>query len=91
MAFKKGHKGYKPKAPNKKTKEAVERIEWVLSLLEPNLEHDIAMLKEVERVNLWNSLQEYVRPKLARTEVVADIEISGIKSIIVEPASKVKS
>jgi len=54
---------------NKVTAKAKERIEFVLGLLEETLEYDIAGLKPVERVNLWNDLQEFVRPKLSRSEL----------------------
>lgn len=59
-------------AVNKRTKESIERVEWVLSLIEPKLEADIKALSERDRVMLWNDLQEYVRPKLARTTIVGD-------------------
>jgi len=58
--------------PNKKTQEAVKRVEWVLSLLEPTLDADIESIKPSERVQLWNDLQEYIRPKLARTVVTQE-------------------
>jgi hypothetical protein len=61
--------GRKKGSQNKKTLEAKERVEWVLALLEPELEKDIKKLQPNERVRLWNDLQEYVRPKLARTEL----------------------
>lgn len=66
----KGHKGYKPKgAKNRKTIEAIMRVERVLSILEETLEYDISQISAVERVKLWDNLQEYIRPKLARTEL----------------------
>lgn len=75
MPFQKG----KPKTggkvkgnPNHRTKEAIERVEWVLGLLEPNLMTDIQALESNERVKLWNDLQEYVRPKLARITHTGD-------------------
>lgn len=71
MPFKKGHKkiaGKKPGTPNKRTAESVERVEFVLSLLEETLEEDIAKLPPRERTAMWKDLQEYVRPKLARVD-----------------------
>ena len=72
MAFKEGQSGNKngrPKnAKGKKTIDSIKRIEYVLSLLEPTIEGDIKRLRPNERVKLWNDLQEYIRPKLARTE-----------------------
>ena len=62
--FAKGH-GEKPRgALNKITLEQKERVEWVLELLDETLEENIAMLKPKEKVDLWLSLQEYIRPKL---------------------------
>jgi len=55
--------------PNKRTVESVKRVEWVLSILEKTLEDDIESVNPNERVKLWNDLQEYIRPKLARTEI----------------------
>lgn len=54
---------------NKKTIESIKRVEFVLNLLEGSLDEDIAALDPKDRVKLWNDLQEYIRPKLARTEV----------------------
>jgi len=58
--------------PNKRTKESLERVEWVLNLLQPTLEEDIQAISSIDRVRLWNDLQEYIRPKLARTTIVGD-------------------
>lgn len=77
-------KGYKAGGrskgtPNKRTQEAIERVEWVLSLLEPTLEKDIKQLSPSERTRLWETLQEYVRPKLARTDMNLSTEPEGIQ------------
>lgn len=69
MKFEKGNKGKPKGALNKKTIESVKRIEWVLGLLENKLQADIQKLTPRARVQLWNDLQEYIRPKLARTEL----------------------
>lgn len=71
MAAPKGQKkagGRVKGTPNKRTKEAVERVEWVLSLLEPHIEKDVRLLSPKDRMMLWNDLQEYVRPKLSRQD-----------------------
>lgn len=64
--FKPGNAGRPRGAKNKLTREVKERIEWVLELLDEQLEGDIKKLKAGERVRLWIDLQEYVRPKLQR-------------------------
>jgi hypothetical protein len=76
MAAPKGNKfaGNRKGIKNKKTTEIIESITWVLSLLETTLQQDIALLKPNERANLWNNLQEYIRPKLARTEAKIKVE-----------------
>ncbi len=61
--------GKAPGTLNKKTVEQKERVEWVLSLLEPTVESDIEQLDPKDRVLLWKDLQEYIRPKLARKEL----------------------
>jgi hypothetical protein len=81
MPFKKGDKkiegtGRTKGTPNKKTKEVKERIEWVLTLLEETLEHDIKKLSPSQKTLMWKDLQEYVRPKLARTTMQHEGEVT---------------
>lgn len=64
--------GRKKGEPNKRTTEKTQKIEYVMSLIEETLEQDIAALKPNDRVSLWSTLNEYVRPKLARTELAGD-------------------
>lgn len=59
---------------NKKTQESIQRVEWVLTILEPKLQEDIEAISAKDRVMLWNDLQEYIRPKLQRTTIVGDNE-----------------
>jgi hypothetical protein len=76
MGFQKGHSGFKPKGvPNKKTTAIVERVEFVLGLLNETIEDDIRELEPRERAKMWENLQEYIRPKLARTELSGEVEI----------------
>ena len=78
MAAPKGNnygKGNK-RGQGKKTTEAIERIEKVLALLEETLDADIEALSEKDRVHLWNDLQEYIRPKLSRTESKISVDES---------------
>lgn len=81
MPFKKGDKkpegtGRAKGTKNKKTKESMERIEWVLSILEETLETDIKKLTPHQKTLMWNDLQEYVRPKLSRSELKHEGEIT---------------
>lgn len=60
----------KPKGvKSKKTIESLKRVEYVLGLLETTIETDIKAIEPKERVKMWDSLQEYVRPKLQRAEL----------------------
>lgn len=81
MPFKKGDKkpegtGRTKGTPNKKTKETKERLEWVIGLLEETLEADLKKLSPSQKTLMWKDLQEYVRPKLARTEMKHEGEIA---------------
>lgn len=64
--------GRKKGVQNKITSERKERIEWALDLIEKNLENDIKKLTPAQRMQMWEALQEYIRPKLARTEMSLD-------------------
>jgi hypothetical protein len=61
--------GKKKGVVNKKTQEAAMRVEYVLSLLEETIEDDIKLIEPKERVKMWDNLQEYIRPKMQRTEI----------------------
>lgn len=64
--FRPGNPGRPKGSKNKLTREIKERVEWVLELLDDQLEEDIHKLKAADRVRLWFDLQEFVRPKLQR-------------------------
>ena len=64
-----GNKGKPKGAENKVTVEKKKRIEWVLDLLDETLEEDVKALKAKDKVELWVTMQEYIRPKLQRTNV----------------------
>jgi hypothetical protein len=67
--FQKGHPGLKkPGTPNKVTVETKQRIERVLEILDESLETDLQALSPKEKVQLWMDLQEFIRPKLQRTQ-----------------------
>lgn len=74
--------------PNKRTKEVLKTIETVLGFLNETIKEDIEKLKPVERAKMWNDLQEYIRPKLARTELTGKdgnaVEIIVTKRIVKE-------
>ena len=84
MPFKKGHSGNpdgRPKGAKDKFKqETKRRIDKVLNQLEETLEADIKALGDSMRVKLWYELQEYVNPKLSRTEIKGEIT-TGTKKI----------
>ncbi|MBC8436178.1 MAG: hypothetical protein H8D88_01290 [Bacteroidetes bacterium] len=67
--YAKGHEGKPKGAKNKITALQKERVEFVLNLLEDTLEEDMENMKPKERVELWASLQEFIRPKLQRMNV----------------------
>ena len=84
MPFKKGQSGNdkgRPKGAKDKFKqETKRRIDKVLTQLELTLEDDIKALLDKERVKLWADLQEYINPKLQRTEIKGEIT-TGPKKI----------
>ena len=83
MPFKKGHSGNdkgRPKGAKDKFKqEAKRRIDRVLTLLEETLDDDLKALPKNQRVKLWADLQEYINPKLQRTEIKGDVNIGPKK------------
>jgi hypothetical protein len=83
-SFKPGQGGRKTGSYNKITLEQKERVEWVLGLLDETLEESISMLKPKEKVDLWLSLQEYIRPKLQRMNVDISPAEDRITKIIFE-------
>ena len=64
-----GHPGFRKKGTlNKVTAEMKQRIEMVLDLLDENLDANILSLSPKDQVQLWMDLQEFIRPKLQRTQ-----------------------
>lgn len=67
--------GGRPKgAKNKVTQERKEKMEYALSLLEPEMEEFISKLKPAEKARMWLDIHEYMLPKLNRTTVEIDRE-----------------
>jgi hypothetical protein len=79
-----GNDGRPKGAKNKLTQEKKEKIEWVLSTLEVNLEEDILAMNPTEMVKLWLDLQEYINPKLQRVSLDAVPEDNKITKITFE-------
>jgi len=90
-SFKKGEvnnpKGRPKGAKDKFKQETKRRIDKVLTQLEETLEADIKALPDVQRVKLWTELQEYINPKLQRTEIKGEIT-TGPKKIGFEDKTK---
>ena len=84
MPFKPGQSGNpngRPEGAKDKFKqETKRRIDKVLTQLEETLEADIKALPDSQRVRLWTELQEYINPKLQRTEIKGEIT-TGPKKI----------
>ena len=85
-SFKKGEAKGRPKGtPNKLTRTVKETVLAVFNDIQSDL-----------KVNLLSFVRNYPRDfyaiavKLIPTEVSASVEISGVKQIIIEPASKSK-
>ena len=82
--FKPGESGNpkgRPKGAKDKLKqETKRRLDKVLNQLEETLEDDIKSLPKCQRVKLWQELQEYINPKLQRTEIKGEIT-TGPKTI----------
>ena len=85
-----GNKGKPKGAVNKITREQKERVEWVLEILDENVEEDLKKMRPSDRVRLWADLQEYIRPKLQRTNVeIGNKEDNTVKfTFEVVPAGK---
>ena len=73
-------KGRPKGAKDKFKQETKRRIDKVLTQLELTLEDDIKALPDSQRVRLWTELQEYINPKLQRTEIKGEIT-TGPKKI----------
>lgn len=87
-----GNKGKPKGVKNKITREQKEKVEWVLGLLDENVEEDLKKMKPSDRIRLWADLQEYIRPKLQRVNLdvgADDKEITKITFELVDSSGKV--
>ena len=88
----KGHQGLKRTGtPNKMTVETKQRIERVLELLDETLETDLMALSPKEKVQLWMDLQEFIRPKLQRTQTDLTSKGETITKITFEVLNGIES
>ena len=83
--FKVGHPGYKQKGTlNKKTREFREKIDMVLNFLDDRIEQNLESLSPKEQVQMWMDLQEFIRPKLQRTQTDLTTKGDAITKITFE-------
>ena len=80
-----GHGGLKQKGTlNKKTREFREKIDMVLNILDDRIEQNIETLTPKEQVQMWMDLQEFIRPKLQRTQTDLTSKDKEITKISIE-------
>ena len=76
MPAKKGHKkvgGRQKGTVNKRTKEVLDSVQKAIDMIQDSyLESDIKKLSESERLRFYTNLLEFVRPKLARTDLTTN-------------------
>lgn len=77
--FVKGHSGFKPKgAINKQTRQYLESVDWVVKLLESNMEDNINTLGPKEKILLWANLKKLM---LSKADMTEDEPVSEDKTI----------
>jgi len=75
MAFTQGHKlatGRPKGSQNKTTAETKAFLARISNKLGERIEEDLDMMEPKDRVKIWLELQEYLIPKLARTEITGE-------------------
>jgi len=85
-------KGYKTGGrehgtPNKRTAEVMDSVQRAINLIDGDpdkFQQDIEALTPSERLKFYTNLLEYVRPKLARTDLKHDISLDTRPQIVVE-------
>lgn len=89
--FEKGNKAATNRGPNKVTTEIKEAYKLLIEANIPNLTLWLERVAEEdpkEALKYLAALSEYVVPKLARTEIQADVEVTTLKQLVIEPASQ---
>jgi len=84
--FKKGEGGRPVGAKNHLTKTVKERVLEVFNDLQEDEQANLFAFAQKNPRDFYN-----IAAKLIPTEVKAQVEVSGVKSILIEPASKAKS
>lgn len=72
MPFEKGNKHGKGRPKGSQNKTTVQMKEFLMSVsehLEEGLLDDLQELQPIDRIKVWLSLQEYLLPKLSRTDI----------------------
>lgn len=82
--FQQGNPGRQKGSVNKTTKAQKEGILKALVLLDTTFEQDIAEMTAKERVDVWLQLQEFILPKLQRTQVEVEGQIEQLTKITFE-------
>ena len=95
MAAQKGHKkagGRQKGSLNVKTKEVLDAVQRVIELIQDKyLEKDIIQMQPAERMRFYTGLLEYVRPKLARTDLTTNgKDLNAGQQIIVKSEQEKK-
>jgi len=92
MPQKKGQTGNPNGRPvgskNKRTEQWEKLGEAISTTHTERFNQCLAKMDDEEFVKAYLMTLEYFKPKLARTEIKGDVEVSGIKQLIIEPASK---
>ena len=85
MPFQKGHKGFKPiGAVSEKTKQWEALGEAIKTTHADRLNAILDNCDDDTFIRHYSSILEYFQPKLARTEIKADLDIQTIQPVIIQ-------
>jgi hypothetical protein len=77
--------GGRPKGvKNKLSKLQQAQVEDMLERLDDFLEEDLRKMKPAERIRLWADLQEFIRPKKQRMNMVVEATDKQFTKIVIE-------